>query len=344
VQRSITMLTRDEVRAAIRFQNPPRPPRAFTKWWGEGLWEQHGNKLSQFDKYEEDVVVVGFPCPAFTKRDDGFYWRLPEIDRSKASGLDSAAALPDWADLPALLAALPDTDAPGLFDEARRIADAAHAENKYVLIHHWSLMYERIWNFRGMQNLMMDYYDYPEEVHALHRAVADTEKKLLLRAIRELSPDGYMISDDLGTQNSLMMSPATFREFIKPYYTEIWGIARENDMDVWLHTCGNISGIIGDLIECGLSVLHPLQKHTMDWDEIAKEWKGKIAFWVGMDVQQTLINGTPEDVRREVRLMRDTFDSPTGGFLYASGNGIVGGTPLENIDAYLDECLRYGNA
>ena len=135
----------------------------------------------------------------------------------------------------------------------------------------------------------------------------------------------------------------TFREFIKPYYEQVWGIARENDIDVWLHTCGNITALIGDLIECGLSVLHPLQKHTMDWDAIAAQWRGKIAFWVGMDVQDTLINGTPEDVRREVRLMRDTFDSENGGFLYAAGNGIVGGTPLENIDAWLDECLHYKN-
>ncbi len=337
------MLTREEVRAAIRFENPPRPPRAFTKWWGEGLGEQYGNQLSRFDKYEEDVVVVPFPCPSFTPRDDGFYWRLPKVDRSRKVGHDANAALPEWDALPALLADLPDTDAPGLFDQAKRIADAAHAEGKYVLIHHWSLMYERIWNFRGMENLLMDYYDFPDEVHALHRAVADTENKLLLRAVRELKPDGYMISDDLGGQHSLMMSPATFREFIKPYYAETWGIAHENDVDVWLHTCGNITEIIGDLIECGLSVLHPIQKRTMDWDKVAAEWKGKIAFWVGMDVQDTLINGSPEDVRKEVRLMRDTFDSPEGGFLYAAGNGIVGGTPIENIDAFLDEILTYGN-
>ncbi|MBQ7313828.1 MAG: hypothetical protein IJW81_09620, partial [Clostridia bacterium] len=283
------------------------------------------------------------PCPSFTPRDDGFYWRLPKVDRSRKVGHDANAALPEWDALPALLADLPDTDAPGLFDQAKRIADAAHAEGKYVLIHHWSLMYERIWNFRGMENLLMDYYDFPAEVHALHRAVADTENKLLLRAVRELKPDGYMISDDLGGQHSLMMSPATFREFIKPYYAETWGIAHENDVDVWLHTCGNITEIIGDLIECGLSVLHPIQKRTMDWDKVAAEWKGKIAFWVGMDVQDTLINGSPEDVRKEVRLMRDTFDSPEGGFLYAAGNGIVGGTPIENIDAFLDEILTYGN-
>ena len=335
------MLTRDEVRAAIRFNKPPRPPRAFTKWWGEGLYEQYGSRLSMFDKYEEDVVVVGFPQPSFSHRDDGFCWRLPKIEYDRKTGHDARAALPDWKYLPDMLEKLPDTGVPGIFDDAKRIADKAHAEGKYVLIHHWSLMFERIWNFRGMENLLTDYYEYPDELQALHKAVNDTEIKLLYRAMEEVKPDGYMISDDLGTQKSLFMSPATFREFIKPYYKETWGIAGENDVDVWLHTCGNVETIIGDLIECGLSVLHPLQKHTMDWDEIAAKWCGKLAFLVGMDVQDTLINASPEDVRREVRLMRDTFDTPDGGFLYAAGNGIVGGTPLENIEAFLNEIITY---
>lgn len=338
------MLTREEVRAAIRFGAPPRPPRVMTKWWGEGLYGQHGKALSDFDKYEDDVVIIAFPQPAPKKQDNGFYWRVPEAaPAEKGAALDSQAFLPDWKDLPALLAELPDTEAPGLFDAAATIAKKAHAEGKYVLLRHWHLMYELIWKFRGMENLMMDYYDYPEEVHALHRAVAQTELKLLRRAIKEVQPDGYMFSDDLGTQTSLMMSPDTFREFIKPYYAQIWGFTREHDVDNWLHTCGNVTAIIDDLIECGLSVLHPIQKHTMDWDAVAARWKGKIAFLVGMDVQDTLINGTPEDVRREVRLMRDTFDSPEGGFLYAAGNGIVRGTPLENIEAFLDEMIRYRN-
>ena len=68
------MLTREEVRRAIRFGSPPRPPKAFTKWWGEGLWEQYGEALHRFDKYEEDVVVVPFPCPAFDSPEGGFLY------------------------------------------------------------------------------------------------------------------------------------------------------------------------------------------------------------------------------------------------------------------------------
>jgi uroporphyrinogen-III decarboxylase len=56
-----------------------------------------------------------------------------------------------------------------------------------------------------------------------------------------------------------MMGPALFREFIKPYFGELWGLCRELDIDPWLHTCGNVESIIGDLTECGLAVLHPLQ-------------------------------------------------------------------------------------
>jgi uroporphyrinogen decarboxylase len=338
-----TSLTRDEVRGAIRRTGAPRPPLAFVKWWGEGLAEQYGSRLGYFDRYREDVCVVSFPVPSFSPRSDGFHWRLPQLDTAVSKAHDANAALPDWKYLADFLKTLPDTDAPGLFDAARRSAEAARSRGQYVLIHHWSLMYERIWNFRGMENLLTDYYDYPDEVHALHKAVADTELKLLRRAIDEVRPDGYMISDDLGGQNSLMMSPVQFRAFIKPYYKRIWGFARERDIDVWLHTCGHITEIIGDLIECGLSVLHPIQKHTMDWNKAAADWKGKITFLVGMDVQDTLINSTPEQVRAEVRLMRDTFDSSYGGFMYAAGNGIVAGTPFVNIDAFIDECIRYGN-
>ena len=107
------MLNREEVRAAIRVQSPPRLPRAFTKWWGEGLAEQYGEQLRRFDRFEEDVVPVEFPCPAFAPRADGFYWRVPAV-AAQTKAIDASAYLPDWDDLPALLANLPDTDAPDL--------------------------------------------------------------------------------------------------------------------------------------------------------------------------------------------------------------------------------------
>lgn len=333
-------LSRDEVIKAIEFKSPKRIPMVFTKWWGEGLWEEHGERLNEFAKYPEDVVVLGFPMPSFTKRDDGFCWCLPEVDLSKSAGHDANVRLPDWSYIDDLVNNPPNVDIPGLWDEQIKRAEQARKEGKYVAIHHWSLMFELIWNFRGMENLLADYIEEPENVHKLHNLVCETEIKLLKQAIELVKPDGYIISDDLGSQHSLMMSPAHFREFIKPYYERVWGFTHQHGVHNWLHTCGCINEIIGDLIEAGLNVLHPIQKHTMDWDEIAAKWKGKITFWVGMDVQQTLRVGTPEEVREEVRLMKRTFSSPEGGMILASGNGIVGGTPFDNIEAYLNECCN----
>ena len=205
-------------------------------------------------------------------------------------------------------------------------------------------IFEQCHYLTEIQNCLMAFYEYPDEMQEIIDEITNFEMELAEEICKYIKPDALFHHDDWGSQISTFLSPAMFREFIKPYYVELWGLCREHDVDSWLHTCGNISEIIGDLIECGLSVLHPLQKGTMDWDAVAAKWKGKIAFLVGMDVQDTLINGTPDDVRREVRLIRDTFDTPGGGLLYAAGNGIVRGTPLENIDAFLDECLTYGNS
>jgi hypothetical protein len=49
-------------------------------------------------------------------------------------------------------------------------------------------------------------------------------------------------------------------------------------------------------------------------------------------------------VREEVRFLIDTFDRPEGGMCIAAGNGIVAGTPLNDISAFLDEAVQYGTA
>lgn len=336
-------LSKQEVTKAITFDSPSRIPLAFTRWWGEGLWEQYGDRLCAYDEaYPEDVCVIDCPMPADLPCENGFFWRFAPEKWHQGAGLDSNALLPDWEDLKRLEENPPDTDAPHLFDAVKETAERAHKEGRYLLLRQWGMMFERIWAMRGMENLLLDYYEFPEEVHRLHKLVADMQIKMLRRAAREVQPDGFFHSDDLGCQRSLLMSPEHFRAFIKPYYQQIWGTAHELGMHVWLHTCGHVTEIIGDLIESGLNVLHPIQKHTMDWEQVARDWKGKIAFWVGMDVQDTLQTATPEEVRAEVRRMADIFGSPSGGMLFASGNGIVSGTPYENIGAFLEECYRYG--
>ncbi len=102
--------------------------------------------------------------------------------------------------------------------------------------------------------------------------------------------------------------------------------------------------LLPHLIDAGVDVIHPIQKHTMDEVETMRRFGGQISFLAGIDVQHTLQEKTPEEVRQEVRFLIDTFSRPEGGMCIAAGNGITAGTPLENIEAFLDEASQYRNS
>ena len=139
-----------------------------------------------------------------------------------------------------------------------------------------------------------------------------------------------------------MMKKSVFDELLKPYYSKVGQILKKNKMHFWLHSCGNNTDLLPSLIESGLDMFHPVQKHTMDEKQVAKQFGDKLGFWAGFDVQHTLREATPDKVREEVRFLIDTFDRPEGGMCIAAGNGIVNGTPFENIEAFLEEAIVYG--
>ena len=337
-------LEANEIIKAIEFDKPRRVPMVIARWWGSGLRDQYGDRLKEFEIYPDDICLAEVPRPAFDPREDGYWWKLPKrpVDPNIVVGNDSIVNLHDWEDLKIIENDPPDVDEPTLLDGTLKAAKAGHESGRYVLLVHWGLMFEAVWKFRGMENLLADYYEHPKEVHRLHRLITDHKLAFLERAIRELKPHGFFYSDDLGSQTALLLSPKIFREFIAPYYREIYEFIKKKGLHIWLHTCGNVTEIFGDLVDLGLDVIHPIQKHAMNEIEIADRWGGKIAFLAGIDVQHTLQTGTPDDVRREVRFLMDTFDRPDGGMMIAAGNGIVSGTPFENIRAFLDESYHYG--
>ncbi|HHW08879.1 MAG TPA: methylcobamide--CoM methyltransferase [Firmicutes bacterium] len=329
-------LPKEEVVRAVEHRYPVRIPMIRAKWWGEGLREQYGHSLAQFHKYPEDAMFILINIPLEAGKMN-LSWNT-----AGSRALDAGGILPDWKYLDEFIAKMPDPDEPHLFDDYHAIAEKAHAENRYLLFGWWRLFFERPWYLRGMENLLVDYYENPDQVRRLNEALCDLYVKLIRRAVRELQPDGFWTSDDLGHQTQLMMHPDQFRSLIKPYYEKVGAVCRENNLHFWLHSCGNNTAILGDLADAGVNVFHPVQKYTMDENEVAAKYGNRLTFLAGIDVQHILQKGTPEEVRTEVRYLIDTFDQPSGGMCLAAGNGIVAGTPLENIDAFLDEALHYG--
>jgi uroporphyrinogen decarboxylase len=331
-----TPLSRVEVIKAIERNNPSRIPMVRAKWWGEGLEEQYGEKLRELECYPEDVVWLFIENPVNPEK-MGLSWNW-----DSSGGLDATCVLDDWSKLDEFIEKLPDPDHDEQFETLLETADNSYSDDRYVLFGWWRLFFEKPWGLRGMENLMIDYYTAPENIHRLHAALCSVYCAYIRRARDMFRPDGFWTSDDLGHQTGPMMGSKVFHTFLYPYYERVGNTLKECGMHFWLHSCGDNTLLLPDLIKAGVTVFHPVQKHTMDEQAVAAEFGERMTFLAGIDVQHTLQEKTPEEVREEVRFLIDTFDRPEGGMCIAAGNGIVAGTPFENIAAFLDEVLRYG--
>ena len=329
-------LPREEVIKAIERRNPSRIPLVRAKWWGEGLEEQYGDRLREFDRYPEDVVWLFLESPV-EPENMGLSWTW-----NSSGGHDSICVLDEWSKLDEFIEKLPTPENDPRFEALRDIAEKAHTEDRYLLFGWWRLFFEKPWGLRGMENLMVDYYTAPEMVHRLHAALCDVYCAYIRYARELFHPDGFWTSDDLGHQTGPMMSPKVFHQFLYPYYKQVSDTL--NGLHFWLHSCGDNTLLLPDLVDAGVTVFHPVQKHTMDERIVAAKFEDRLTFLAGIDVQHTLQEKDPQGVREEVRFLIDTFDQPDGGMCIAAGNGIVAGTPFENIEAFLDEAIRYGKS
>ncbi|MCD6415589.1 MAG: hypothetical protein J7M08_02685 [Planctomycetes bacterium] len=346
-------LSKEEVRASVLGRGGARPPALLHKWAGEGLREAYGEALDEvLDRYPDDVPrgLVLQPGDWRMPEDfpDDYRWDFRDAGEEgpDSHGLDSGDdIIRTWADLEPFLDHLHKlgemvSDGLPIFEPVREAVRAS--EGRYVIAEKCHYFYERLWMLRGMQNIMLDFHDHPDEVHRLCDGLLQFAL-LVVEGCAQCGADGYLTTNDLGHQTGLMMSPDTFRQFLKPRLSALAEACHAHGMDFWLHSCGNLTEILPDLMEIGVTCLHPLQHGAMDWERTAQTLDGRITAWPGADVQQVLPYGTPAEVREHVRHLIDTFYRPgEGRLVVAAGNGITLPTTLENIDAFLDETFRYG--
>lgn len=318
-----------------------RVPMLYHLWVSpETFGEQASLARQLLDHAPMDVQQIFIAMPEVfdpPADDPTFCWvKKPNAYADQAVGLDARIAIEDWDELPRVLDEFPSPDYPGLFPKS------IPNTGKYRLLHWWYWLFERLWSLRGMENALTDFYTNPDEIHALFDRLTDFYCRILERAVAEVGVDGVFLSDDIGTQNGGFFSPEIFKTFFKPYYHRFIQKAHSLGIHVWLHSCGDIHLYLPDLIEIGLDVIHPIQKHTMDEIAIAEEFGSKLCILAGFEVQQIIPFGTPDEAREEVRRLVDAYARSDGRFMLTFGNGITPDCPVESLRAVLDESLVYG--
>ena len=157
----------------------------------------------------------------------------------------------------------------------------------------------------------------------------------------------FVCGTDFGTQTSSFCSNATFRELWLPYYKRVndW-IHQHTTWKTFKHSCGSVIRFLDSFIDAGFDVLNPVQCSAtgMDPETLKSKFGDRLTFWGGgVDTQNTLPFGTPEQVRVEV-LRRCEIFAPGGGFVFNPIHNIQAGTPVANIVAMFDAVREFNGS
>ena len=202
--------------------------------------------------------------------------------------------------------------------------------------------YKISWRLRGgMEPLLMEYATSPRLIHGLKRIATDY-CLVAMDMAADLGVDVIVMPGDLAGEENLIMSPAHYREFIKPYQAEIVQHAHDRGLKIIKHSDGNMWPILDDLIEIGFDGFHPVQPQSMDIGEVKQHLAGKACVLGNIDCRELLVYGTEAEVEASVE---ETIEAaaPGGGYIICSSNSIHPSCKPENFIALTRAAHRFGS-
>jgi len=162
--------------------------------------------------------------------------------------------------------------------------------------------------------------------------------KCLIRAGADIIGWG----DDIGMENTMIISPNLWRKYVKPRMKKLIETLRGyGDIYIFYHSDGYIEPVIPDLIETGVDILNPLQPECMDPAEIKEKYGDKMTLFGPISLQKTLPYGSVEDVVNEVKTRINTM-AHGGGMILGSSHVIEDNVPIRNMIALYETARKYG--
>lgn len=224
----------------------------------------------------------------------------------------------------------PDGSASGAWDQ---VPTVRRQYPEHFLVAVGSGLFERGWALCGFENYLAWLASERPFIEEMTEKLADYSCQLTCQ-LKGSHVDGIRFGDDWGGQHSLMISPRLWRDVFKRHYRRMYAAARDAGLVVMIHSCGNVTEILPDLIEIGVEVVHPLQPEAMDVELCVREFGKDLTFWGGLGSQSTIPRGTPDDNRREALRMLKLFER--GGYILAPAGAVPAETPPENIAAIVE--------
>jgi uroporphyrinogen decarboxylase len=194
-------------------------------------------------------------------------------------------------------------------------------------------LYERAWTLRGLEPLMMDFYENPEFLHSLLETIADYNIAQIQEALK-YDIDAVYFGDDWGQQRGLQMGPKLWHKFIYPVLKRMYGVVHAAGKDVFIHSCGDVDELFDDLIAAGVNCFNPFQPEVMDVTSLLNNYRGRLVFHGGLSTQRTLPYGSTADVRQETERLLEL--GRQGSYIFAPAHDVEEDVPLENMLVFIE--------
>lgn len=267
-------------------------------------------------------------------------WQYRPSHAPRANPLARAQSLADLQAFP-----FPEVVPYSHTDDLATQVDALHARGLAAggnLPHLGGELFEAAWRLRGLENFLIDLRTRPAWAHFLLDRLTEFACRNA-RALAQAGIDVLALDDDVGMPGTMMIGPATWREFFKPRLSRIIASARaiEPGLRVLYHSDGFFEPIVADLVEIGVNALNPLQPEYMDPLRIRRAFGTALCLWGTVGRQTTFAFASPDQIRQEVKERVETIGR-AGLVLCPAYDIDEPDIPRENIEAFLDAVEMYG--
>jgi uroporphyrinogen decarboxylase len=206
------------------------------------------------------------------------------------------------------------------------------------------LTFKMAQQLRRFDQYLMDLVTEPRQISRLHDRI-DEQIQYQIKRLHQAGADSIMFWEDWGTQAQTFISPHLWRVEFKPRFIRLVAEAHALGLSVIMHSCGKITAILPDLIECGIDVFQFDQPCIHGIDTLAEMQQGRVTFWCPVDIQTTLQSKDEILIRREAGELLKKLWKGQGGFIagFYSDEESIGLEPCwQQIasDAFLQQSVK----
>lgn len=189
-------------------------------------------------------------------------------------------------------------------------------------------LFMNLYYLRGFENLMLDFATGDPRLGELIDVLVGYCSAVIGKYL-DIGAEIMSFGEDLGMQTALPISPSAWRRVVKPAYEVMFGLCRDRDVPVYLHSDGHILEIIPDLIETGVRIINP-QIRANGLAGLQEVARGKVAINQDLD-RQLFPFATPSEIEDHVGEVFEGLYLEEGGLMLLAECGPD--VPLENVDA-----------